>query len=82
MHVFGTVSNIKVPRTSLADYAKSKSQVCFVSSGLGNLSRLDFKMAARTCNRCWNADLGGVEEIEEKLPRGDRGNLTEPTRRE
>jgi hypothetical protein len=39
-------------------------------------------MADRTCNRCWNADLGGVEKLEEKLPRGDRGNLTEPSRRE
>jgi len=39
-------------------------------------------MAARTCNRCWNADLGGVEEFGERQRRGgDRGNLKEHTRR-
>ncbi|KDR23069.1 hypothetical protein L798_10933 [Zootermopsis nevadensis] len=47
-----------------------KKPVCFVSSGLTNLSRLCFKMASRTCNRCWNADLGGVEELGDRLPGG------------
>lgn len=79
-HVFETSSITNVPWASHSDYAKLKSYVCFVSSGLRNLSRLCFKMASRTCNRCWNADPRGVEELGDQLPRGGRGNVTEPTR--